>query len=506
LLLDVDARERSAAARGAAPPREREARIVSPGRRSRPNVRLSRARRGRIAKASSSRARPGPAQAPLRRDLKKLLLVAVVFAVGLGLAEIGFRVWMRATRPITFDAALIREEFLRAAAPTQPFVARIGTHIPVNVDGNPIGVLHPYCGSEYEHDLGGVLSHFREGIPADEYTVVIVGGSVATLFATGACTELEQLLSQDPHLAGRRVRVLAYAHPAYKQPQQVMRLAYLFSLGYRPDAVINIDGFNEVALAVDNASMGSNPVYPSFPIWGFLVQDFGAQDPELIDQTLDMWQLREEVRDIAATAVHWRIYESSLVSYAVLHRMRTLMKRRNDVQREVHLAAVDPFKNPRTFRQVNGPDFDHEPSKVLDLCLTNWTESSRSIRAMCQRRGVAYLHVIQPTLNDPGSKPLTPAERALPPLSDQWKPAVVAGYPLLRQRAEELRRGGETILDATQVFASTTETLYFDACHFNEAGDRILARFIAPYFREHVLAQSVAEAAVEVGASPAGHR
>jgi hypothetical protein len=415
----------------------------------------------------------------------------------------GFRVWIRATHAVPFDSALLRAEFVRFASPDRAFNPHLGTNVPVNADGNPIGVLHPYCASEYAHDLSGTLGSFREGIRDDEYTVLILGGSVATLFAKGARQELELLLSQDPHLAGRCVRVLDYAHAAHKQPQQLTRLAYLFSLGYRPDAVINIDGFNEVALARDNANMGINPVYPSFPIWGFLVEDFGPQDSTLMDRTLEMWELREEGRALAAKAVRWRLYKSSIASYALLHRLRLTVKRRFDLQQAVNASAVGSSQNARLYRQINGPDFDKEPSKVLDLCLTDWVESSLSIRAMCLRRGVAYLHVIQPTLNDPGSKPLTAEEQALPPLSDQWKPAVIDGYPLLRQYAEELRAGGELVLDATKVFANTPETLYTDACHFNQTGNRILARFIAPYFREQVLAQGVAKAGQQITASAA---
>ena len=62
---------------------------------------------------------------------------------------------------------------------------------------------------------------------------------------------------------GINMRILTVAMPGYKQPQQLLALAYLLSHGAQIDVVVNIDGFNEVALPqAENLPKGVNPFYP----------------------------------------------------------------------------------------------------------------------------------------------------------------------------------------------------------------------------------------------------
>lgn len=420
-----------------------------------------------------------------RSRLKKLALSAAVFLAGLCLAELGFRGWLR-WRGTPYDSGVVERRLRDAVDPIAAFVPRLGRKA-TQGDGQPVGILHPFTGSESEHDTSGVLEHFRRGVPEDEYTVLVVGGSVAGFFAVSGGPELEQLLARDPRLAGRTVRVLNYAHAAYKEPQQLMRLAYLFSLGYRPDAVINLDGFNEIALAYENATLGTSPLYPSYPVWGVLVQDFGALDREQLDLMVELWQLRTRARELVDGSLRWKLYASSLTGRLVDSRLAEVMNRRFEVQTLLNQRVATGAAGSSLNRQLNGPDFTHGSESVFGICTRNWFESSISIQALCQARGTAYLHVLQPTLHDPGAKALSAEERALAPGPAVWQPAVVYGYPLLRERAKLFQARGVKFLDASHAFADVNETLYDDACHFAPRGNVILARFIAPYFLEHVL-------------------
>jgi len=419
---------------------------------------------------------------------RKLALAALVAMLGLVAAEFGFRGWLW-LRGEPFDPARLKRDAENAVDPSANYLPRLGRERLSDSEGKPIGILHPYTGSEQEHDTGGVLEHFRRGVAENEYSVLVVGGSVASLFATSASEELERALEGDPRLAGRKVCVLDYAHPSYKEPQQLMRVAYLLSLGYRPDAVIDIDGFNETALAYENAAQGTNPSYPSYPVWGVLVNSFGALDPEELDLTLELWRLRDETRDWIGTALRWRLYESSIAAHFVASHMRSVSNQRLVAQTKLieHAARIREGSELRW--QARGPEFESAPAAVLEQCARLWFESSLSMHALCEARGIAYLHVLQPTLHDPSSKPLSAEERALDPGPDAWKPAVVAGYPMLRARAREFENHGVSFLDASQAFADTSETLYFDACHFEAAGSRLLAQRIAAYFREHLLGE-----------------
>src|SRR6185295_15210675 len=67
----------------------------------------------------------------------------------------------------------------------------------------------------------------------------------------------------DPRLRNRRVYVRSFALGGFKQPQMLGALAYLMALGERFDVVVELDGFNDVALSsFANKNKGVFPAYP----------------------------------------------------------------------------------------------------------------------------------------------------------------------------------------------------------------------------------------------------
>ena len=83
---------------------------------------------------------------------------------------------------------------------------------------------------------------------SDSLIVGVVGGSVANLFTNGGHRVLGEKLEAHPRYRGRRVIFVRLAMGSYKQPQQLLTLAYIMSLGGEFDIVVNIDGFNEISL------------------------------------------------------------------------------------------------------------------------------------------------------------------------------------------------------------------------------------------------------------------
>ena len=55
-----------------------------------------------------------------------------------------------------------------------------------------------------------------------------------------------QELKSHPRFANQEIVLLNTAVGGYKQPQPLMVVSYLLALGAHFDAVINIDGFNDV--------------------------------------------------------------------------------------------------------------------------------------------------------------------------------------------------------------------------------------------------------------------
>jgi hypothetical protein len=304
--------------------------------------------------------------------------------------------------------------------------------------------------------------------------VLVLGGSVAAGFAKDARRPLERTLETDPRWNGARVRVLGHGRGGFRQPQQLHLLEYLLEVGYRPEVVIELDGFNEVALGLQNARAGVHPVMPSSSHWAHLANQApltGAQ----IDQLAQGRRAELEARAVLANAERFGLFHSALATLWVDGRLRGCSAR---------FAAADAaYRESLERLQARsfciGPSFDPADEAVLELCADVWAQTSLDMDALCRRRGIRYLHVLQPTLHDEGSKPLTEDERAIGGEPAVWALGARLGYPKLRARVPQLIAAGVEVLDATRAFEGVSETLYYDVCHFAPAGNRMLGETVA---------------------------
>jgi len=126
-----------------------------------------------------------------------------------------------------------------------------------------------------------------------------------------------------------------------------------------------------------------------------------------------------------------------------------------------------------------GPPYDHEFKAVMETAMDAWELSSISIQGICDAHGIPYLHVLQPTLHDVGSKPLTPQEVETGGAHPEWIDAAAWCYPKLRERGRQLAERGIAFSDCSMLFEHVTQTLYYDACHFSVAGQEMFADRIA---------------------------
>ena len=139
-------------------------------------------------------------------------------------------------------------------------------------------IIHPFLGYVADHrqirHSGRSLEARQLGFPFNKedllhppspetLVVAIVGGSVAQHTYLYAREELLEGLARIERFAGRRIILVNLGEGGFKQPQQLIAIAYLQTLGAHFDLVINLDGFNEVALArTENIGRGTHPVFP----------------------------------------------------------------------------------------------------------------------------------------------------------------------------------------------------------------------------------------------------
>lgn len=407
------------------------------------------------------------------------IAIVGLFVVG----EVATRVVLR-VRGHPHDSIDAAEEFRAARSRAVDFVPKLANDAHPNRvdDAKQAPVLHPYLGFVVAAKLDELrIEMTRIGPPENDadYELLLVGGSVADIFGRLGWPRLNELLSADPRMRGRKIHLYAFACGGFKQPQTVNLVEHMLDLGFTPEGVLDIDGFNEVALSNANAHIGISPTYPSAGHWASLTAG-AVTDREAVTLAAAGVAEQESIRSLAEFAITWHLDRSALAS--------VLVRRRLHSHESAARTAFDAYSQRMIARSDDavrrGPPFASAGLPAVEIGVRTWENGSRTLRALCEARGIDYVHVLQPTLHDEGSKVLTPKEIAAGGSPPDWVEGVKLGYPLLRAAGERLRAGGENFIDATGVFREVSDKVYFDDCHFNEHGNVILAEFIASHFFE----------------------
>ena len=411
--------------------------------------------------------------APLRPRLALRIALATAALLGsLLLVELGVRGWL-ASRGQTYRAA-------DARAVARDLVTQMTELLP-GVEGEhegrrrgPLYTLHPFLGFDAITNLALAERAVEEtAVPNDTYDVFVLGGSVAAIWSgyqRGAFDVLADGIAAQPEVVGT-VRLYRFATPGHKQPQQLLQLAYLLSRGCRPELVVNLDGLNELRAGLGNHKKGVQPTWPSVPHWARASQGLRF-DPVAIDLLAEARSLQREAAARAEAALRRGWFRSAVLGRYELGELRAARARWATAQdayvthlQDIGDDALRPFGEP--------PGEGDALVEVAD----HWARSSIQLHHLCAPVGVRYLHVLQPTLHDEGSKPISAQERETG-FGKQPSRAVLEGYDLLRERVASIEEAGVDVFDASLVFADVEETLYYDNCHFGREGSELLSRAI----------------------------
>jgi hypothetical protein len=314
----------------------------------------------------------------------------------------------------------------------------------MNRGGNVREVLRRKTGSREIPDWARLTSNnfgffsesdFPTGRSDDVFDIGIFGGSVAQWFALQGREELVAALSPWASRHGKRVRVLSLGHGGYKQPQQLLLLAYLLTVGQRFDVVINLDGFNRAL-----ARLGS------------------------------LAELRVEIERLEARRSRAWLAADYLVCSLLLNRSRARYE-------ELSAGALEEATGEKQAELLPLLAAREAGAEAIPR---DWARASRMMEALTERWGGHYLHVLQPNQYY-GSHAFSRAERAIALHAfSPHRPGVKALYPSLRREGQALAGEGVAFVDASGLFDEVAEPLYSDdCCHYNQLGNDLLAGFIA---------------------------
>ena len=344
--------------------------------------------------------------------------------------------------------------------------AQAGTADPANPTGartNNFGFVSPY-------DFPFVKTR------SSQFVIGIFGGSVGAWFCHVGTPRLLDTLKAQGVFKDRELVPLCFSHEGYKQPQQLLALTYFLSIGQQFDLVINIDGFNEVALAAINDARGLDISMPSpMHMEGLInVIDRSTLTPERLRSmaAIDSYRerlnaLAERLRRTRFAAVHVildRFYQGTrTLYYTELGRLSNLPGSGSDTS----MIRVTPRVTPRDERTL-----------FTDIA-AQWAQSSLMMHAMLDERGVPYFHFLQPNQYFT-TRTFDEAERRIAlNVASPFKKGAEQGYPALISASGSLT-AGERFFNAVGIFDRETSPVYIDdCCHYTLVGNRRLADFVA---------------------------
>jgi hypothetical protein len=192
--------------------------------------------------------------------VNKFVAHAIAWAVCIVLALLAGEVYGAASFYRTHGAMIYRS---RASEPKQ--------------EAKPAAMarrVHPYLGfdapySDEQTNILQLTTRQLYKVPPvhgpNDLIVAVFGGSVASNLVNPPQGGLGLLaaLQERPEFSGKNIVIYSMAQGAAKQPQQVMALAMMQTLGRQADVVLNLDGYNEFAIGYQNVSFDTHPIFPS---------------------------------------------------------------------------------------------------------------------------------------------------------------------------------------------------------------------------------------------------
>ena len=346
-----------------------------------------------------------------------------------------------------------------------PEALRVSGSTPARLNTNNFGFVSPY---------GYLFVKQRSG----QFVIGTFGGSVGVWFCQVGAHRLLEVLMQHPFFQNKGVIPLCFSHEGYKQPQEALALAYFLSIGQQFDLIVNIDGFNDVALANLNNERGLDISMPSVQHLDPLVNlaNQSTLTPEKFESLATIVRARQHLTDLAGRIganriasidfVLDRIYKRGVADYVEeLGRFNNLPSNPSDSS----LIQVTPAVSAR------------DAVALFTDIADQWTRSSRLMGEMLAPRGVAYFHFLQPNQYY-STRQFSPNEAGIA-LSEAspYKGSVEKGYPVLLAAARAgLANTNVRFFDATHVFDRQQATMYMDdCCDYTLLGNRVLAEFIA---------------------------
>ena len=315
----------------------------------------------------------------------------------------------------------------------------------------------------------------------NQFVIGIFGGSVASDFSIFQVQNkiLPEYLKQVPGLQDKEFVILSFATGGYKQPQQLLILNYFLALGQELDLVVNIDGFNEVALSNLNNKNQINLAMPSIqhisPLTSLANNSLSVK---AMQATIRIKENKTRINEgleslqhcsLAACDALTSVYVQNLVNN-YRKDIIAFEKERSKKQKDDEESVIYINKNKSIL----------EDSAAFEQMSWNWAKSSIFMHKILSASNVPYFHVLQPNQYYQTKRVFGEAEKRIAFNKDTpYAKAVELGYPAILGKFPNLQKNNINILNGVKVFDKTKDAVYVDSCcHYNKAGEVIFSNYV----------------------------
>ena len=296
----------------------------------------------------------------------------------------------------------------------------------------------------------------------DKIKILILGGSVATHLSLNNSDDKynynNKLINHkdifektiNSYFSTDKFIVINAAIGGGKQPQQLFKLYYLDLIDFKFDIIINLDGFNELALPLsENYQINDHLIYPRN--FSRLVSTFNSNF--------------DCVNDINKRTKRFLLFP--------ILELYDLYKIRN-----CHFSLEGENKNTGT-RFSNMTNFKkRDLEKSFEHVKEVWENSSEKINDFSKLKNIFYIHVIQPNQYLKDSKKLTNKEIELLNYSKYGDIISKFYYSF---NFENLKIKNK--LDLKYIFKYNNNEIYRDyCCHLNNYGMHLISKEIVKKF------------------------
>ncbi|NJR21061.1 MAG: hypothetical protein HC786_02200 [Richelia sp. CSU_2_1] len=366
--------------------------------------------------------------------------------------------------------------------------------------------FHPYFGfiqkpsSDFRpgfkvNNYGFISPHdypFKKTKP-NQFIIGVFGGSVASGYAIFEVQNqvLAKYLKQLPGLQDKEFVILSFATGGYKQPQQLLILNYFLALGQEFDMVVNIDGFNEVALANLNNQNKIDLAMPSvqhiLPLTNLANNSLSLQ---AMKTTIAIQENKAKINRGLEDLQNCKLAACNAVTSVYLQKLV------NNYRKDVLWFEKERGKTTETDGGsavfINTNPAVLKDDIAFDRMAWNWAKSSIFMNKVLSSSNVPYFHVIQPNQYYPTKRVFSEAEKkiAFNPETPYDK-SVKLGYPALFEKLPNLKKNNVNVLNGVNIFDKTKDIVYVDSCcHYNKAGEAIFSDYIGQSILEKLRKES----------------